>query len=60
MCNREVLVQFSDNYDYKDVTEDYLTDEVNNLTLGYKYYAYFNENSYACFIHVAFQEPFYA
>ena len=56
MCNREVLVQFSDNYDYKDVTEDYLTNEVNNLTLGYKYY---NENSYACFIHVAFQEPFY-
>lgn len=52
MCSRDVLVQFSDNYDYKDITEDYLTNEVNNITFGYKYYAYFNDNSYACFIHV--------
>lgn len=47
ICSKEVLVHFSDNYDYKDVYDDYLTREVDNIEFGYCYYVYFNDNAYS-------------
>lgn len=47
ICSREVLVHFSDNYDYKDIYDDYLTKEVDNIEFGYCYYAYFHDNAYS-------------
>lgn len=54
ICSREVLVHFSDNYDYKDIYDDYLAKEVENIEFGYQYYGYFNDNSYARCIKVHF------
>ena len=39
----EVVMHFSDNYDYKEMCEDYLQNEVNNIDFGYRYFAYFND-----------------
>ena len=47
ICSKEVLVHFSDNYDYKDVYDDYLSKEVDNIEFGYCYYVYFNDNAYS-------------
>lgn len=43
-------MHFSDNYDYKEICEDYLTNEVNNVDFGYRYYAYFNDKLYSQFV----------
>ena len=43
-------MHFSDNYDYKEICEDYLTNEVNNVDFGYRYYAYFNDKMYSQFV----------
>ena len=45
-------MHFSDNYDYKEICEDYLTNEVNNVDFGYRYYAYFNDKMYSQFVSV--------
>lgn len=47
VCSPEVLVHFSDNYDYQDVRLDYLRNEVQNADLGWKYFAHVIENEYA-------------
>lgn len=56
ICSKEVLVHFSDNYDYKDIYEDYLSKEVDNIEFGYCYYVYFNDNAYARCITVKIQQ----
>ena len=52
ICGKEVLVHFSDNYDYNDICYNYLINEVPNIDFGYQYYVYYNDNSYSCFISV--------
>lgn len=47
ICSPEVLIQFSDNYDYGDIRRDYVRNEVLNKELGWKYFAYVIENEYA-------------
>ena len=47
ICSPEVLIHFSDNYDYTDIRRDYVHNEVQNKELGWKYYAYVIENEYA-------------
>ncbi|KAK8790190.1 hypothetical protein WA588_000357 [Blastocystis sp. NMH] len=50
LCSHEVVMHFSDNYDYKEMCEDYLQNEVNNIDFGYRYFAYFNDHTYSQFI----------
>eukprot|EP00941_MAST-03F_sp_MAST-3F-sp1_P005861 g5861.t1 len=42
----EVLLQFSENYDYQNVRNDYIHNEVVNIELGWKYFAHIT-NSFA-------------
>jgi translation initiation factor eIF-2B subunit epsilon len=47
ICSPEVLIHFSDNYDYTDIRRDYLHREVQNKELGWKYHAHILDNEYA-------------
>lgn len=39
ICSPDVLVQFSDNFDYQDIRRDFVANEVQNYELGSKIYA---------------------
>ena len=47
ICSPEVLIHFSDNYDYSDIRRDYVHNEVANQELGWKYSAHIIQNAYA-------------
>jgi translation initiation factor eIF-2B subunit epsilon len=47
VCSREVLIHFSDNYDYADIRKDYVHNEVQNQEMGFKFHGYVIENEYA-------------
>ena len=47
ICSPEVLVQFSDNFDYQDVRRDFIRNEVGNWELGQHIFGYLLEDEYA-------------
>lgn len=47
ICSQELLLQFSDNFDYQDIRKDFIKNEVSNYTLGKSIYSYIIENEYA-------------
>ena len=51
VCSPEVLVHFSDNIDYQDIRSDYVHNEVQNLELGYRFFAHVITNEYAARVH---------
>lgn len=40
ICSQELLLQFSDNFDYQDIRHDFIRNEVTNFALGKHVYAY--------------------
>jgi translation initiation factor eIF-2B subunit epsilon len=51
ICSPEVLVQFSDNFDYSDIRRDFVRNEVQNFELGNKIYAHVITDAYAARVH---------
>lgn len=51
VCSPEVLVHFNDNYDYADIRQDYVHNEVQNAALAWRFFAHFIENEYAARVH---------
>jgi translation initiation factor eIF-2B subunit epsilon len=47
ICSPELLLQFSDNFDYHDIRKDFIHNEVCNVALGKHIYNYQIENEYA-------------
>ena len=47
ICSPEVLVQFSDNFDYQDIRRDFIRNEVGNWELGQHVFGYLLEEEYA-------------
>jgi translation initiation factor eIF-2B subunit epsilon len=47
ICSQELLLQFSDNFDYQDIRQDFIRNEVSNFSLGKHLYAYILSNEYA-------------
>nr|CCA17620.1 translation initiation factor eIF2B subunit epsilon putative [Albugo laibachii Nc14] len=43
ICSPEVLLKFAENFDYQDIRQDFLHNEVQNHELGDKFYAYIDE-----------------
>ena len=43
----QVLVHFSDNYDYQDIRKDYIHNEVQNIAMDWGFYAYVLDRQYA-------------
>eukprot|EP01035_Chromulina_nebulosa_P024030 gene24030-31207_t len=40
ICSPELMVQFSDNFDYQDIRRDFIRNEVGNVALGKHIYGY--------------------
>jgi len=51
ICSPELLMQFSDNFDYQDVRRHFIENEVLNWELGMHIYSYFIEKEYAARVH---------
>ena len=51
VCSPEVLVHFSDNYDYANIRNDYIHNEVQNAALAWRFFGHFIENEYAARVH---------
>jgi translation initiation factor eIF-2B subunit epsilon len=47
ICSPDVLDHFRDNYDYRDIRQDYMHNEVQNKDMGYKFFAYLTQDQYA-------------
>jgi translation initiation factor eIF-2B subunit epsilon len=47
ICSPELILQFSDNFDYQDIRHDFVHNEVSNWALGKHIYAYTIQNEYA-------------
>lgn len=47
ICSPELILQFSDNYDYQDIRKDFIHNEVSNHALGKHIYGYVLQNEYA-------------
>eukprot|EP01033_Poteriospumella_lacustris_P015483 gene15483-11075_t len=47
ICSPELILQFSDNFDYRDIRRDFIHNEVTNFALGKHIYGYVLENEYA-------------
>jgi translation initiation factor eIF-2B subunit epsilon len=45
ICSQELLLQFSDNFDYQDIRSDFIRNEVTNFALGKHLYSYFLSSS---------------
>lgn len=50
VCSPEVLIHFNDNYDYQDIRNDYVHNEV-STDLGWRFFAHVIENEYAARVH---------
>ena len=51
ICSPELLLQFSDNFDYQDIRRHFIENEVVNWELGMHVYSYFIEQEYAARVH---------
>lgn len=51
ICSPELMLQFSDNFDYQDIRRDFIRNEVLNWELGMHIYSYIIENEYAARVH---------
>ena len=51
ICSPELLMQFSDNFDYQDIRRHFIENEVLNWELGMHVYSYFIEKEYAARVH---------
>jgi len=47
ICSPELMLQFSDNFDYQDIRKDFISNEVVNWELGMHLYGYLLQNEYA-------------
>ena len=47
ICSPELMLQFSDNFDYQDIRKDFISNEVVNWELGMHIYGYLLQNEYA-------------
>eukprot|EP01038_Epipyxis_sp_PR26KG_P007435 gene7435-10131_t len=47
ICSPELMLQFSDNFDYQDIRKDFIQNEVGNWALGKHIYGYVIQNEYA-------------
>ncbi|KAJ1424856.1 nucleotide-diphospho-sugar transferase [Ochromonadaceae sp. CCMP2298] len=47
ICSPELIVQFSDNFDYQDIRRDFIQNEVSNWSLGKNIYGYLIQHEYA-------------
>lgn len=47
ICSPELLLQFSDNFDYQDIRQHFIKNEVVNWELGEHIYSYVIQNEYA-------------
>jgi translation initiation factor eIF-2B subunit epsilon len=51
ICSPELLLQFSDNFDYLDIRRHFIQNEVLNWELGMHIYGYILKNEYAARVH---------
>ena len=51
ICSPELMLQFSDNFDYQNIRRDFIQNEVVNWELGMHIYGYLLENEYAARVH---------
>lgn len=51
ICSPDILVQFSDNFDYLDIRRDFVANEVQNYELGNKLHAKIITKEYAARVH---------
>lgn len=51
ICSPELMLQFSDNFDYQDIRKDFISNEVVNWELGMHVYSYVLKNEYAARVH---------
>lgn len=51
ICSPEVLLQFSDNFDYQNIRKHFIQNEVVNWELGLHVYGYLLQNEYASRVH---------
>jgi translation initiation factor eIF-2B subunit epsilon len=51
ICSPEVLVKFSDNFDYQDIRRDMIINEVTNYELGGHIYSWTIRGEYAARVH---------
>eukprot|EP00981_Chlorochromonas_danica_P012587 scaffold5178_cov229-Ochromonas_danica.AAC.3 len=47
ICSPELILQFSDNFDYQDIRRDFIQNEVCNYSLGKHIYGYVLQEEYA-------------
>jgi translation initiation factor eIF-2B subunit epsilon len=47
ICSPELMLQFSDNFDYQDIRRDFIQNEVSNWELGMHIYGYIIKDEYA-------------
>lgn len=47
ICSPELMLLFSDNFDYQDIRRDFIRNEVCNFALGKHIYSYIIQNEYA-------------
>lgn len=47
ICSPEFILQFSDNFDYRDIRRDFIHNEVSNFALGKHIFGYVLQNEYA-------------
>jgi translation initiation factor eIF-2B subunit epsilon len=48
VCSPNVIVHFSDNYDYTDIRRHYIHHEVKNVDMGWRFSAHVCSSAYAC------------
>mmetsp|Transcript_23428 Transcript_23428/g.39739 ORF Transcript_23428/g.39739 Transcript_23428/m.39739 type:complete len:780 (+) Transcript_23428:64-2403(+) len=51
ICSPELLLQFSDNFDYQDIRKHFIQSEVVNWELGQHLFAYVIQSEYAARVH---------
>eukprot|EP01041_Mallomonas_annulata_P008628 gene8628-17798_t len=51
ICSPELLLQFSDNFDYQNIRRHFIRNEVVNWELGKHLYGYILQNEYAARVH---------